>query len=78
MIRAFILIKAQTEGGQSGIKTVVEEVKSLQSVVETHRILGPFDVLIKTETETMDELTDLIDTIRNIYGAKETATYLTH
>lgn len=78
MKTAFVLIKASAEGGQSGIKTIVEEVKELSGVVEIHRILGPFDVIVKAETEDMDELTKLIDEIRNIYGTKDTTTLPVH
>lgn len=72
------MIKTGVAEGMTGIKKVQGEIDADDRVDETHRIFGPFDILARVETETVEDLTKLIDKIRRIEGVNDTDTYLSH
>jgi DNA-binding Lrp family transcriptional regulator len=55
-VSAYILI--QTEVGKAS--KVVEEIRKLSGVVEADDVTGPYDVVVKAEAETMDELGKMV------------------
>src|SRR5664279_604743 len=55
-VSAYILI--QTEVGKAS--NVVEEIRRLAGIVDAHDVTGPYDVIVKAEAETMDELGKMV------------------
>jgi DNA-binding Lrp family transcriptional regulator len=55
-VSAYILI--QTEVGKAS--NVVEEIRRLTGIVDAHDVTGPYDVIVKAEAETMDELGKMV------------------
>jgi DNA-binding Lrp family transcriptional regulator len=55
-VSAYILI--QTEVGKAS--KVVEEIRRLAGIVEADDVTGPYDVIVKAEAETMDELGKMV------------------
>ncbi|MCX6649929.1 MAG: Lrp/AsnC ligand binding domain-containing protein [Candidatus Bathyarchaeota archaeon] len=54
---------------------VLEKLKKLPKVIETHMLYGPYDVYLKAEAKTTAELERLvINDIRNIKGIRSTMT----
>ena len=55
-VSAYILI--QTEVGKAS--TVVEEIRALSGIVAADDVTGPYDVIVKAEAATMDELGKMV------------------
>ena len=55
-VSAYILI--QTEVGKAS--KVVEEIRKLSGIVEADDVTGPYDVIVKAEADTMDELGKMV------------------
>ena len=55
-VSAYILI--QTEVGKASY--VVEESRALPGIVGADDVTGPYDVIVKAEAETMDELGKMV------------------
>jgi DNA-binding Lrp family transcriptional regulator len=55
-VSAYILI--QTEVGKASY--VVEEIRALPGIVGADDVTGPYDVIVKAEAETMDELGKMV------------------
>jgi DNA-binding Lrp family transcriptional regulator len=55
-VSAYILI--QTEVGKASY--VVEEIRGLAGIVGADDVTGPYDVIVKAEAETMDELGKMV------------------
>lgn len=51
-VSAYILI--QTEVGKAS--SVVEKVRALQGVVQADDVTGPYDVIVRSEAASIDEL----------------------
>jgi len=51
-VSAYILI--QTEVGKAS--AVVEQVRTLQGVVQADDVTGPYDVIVRAEASSIDEL----------------------
>ena len=56
MVQAYILV--QTEVGRAA--TVAGQITELPGVLSAEDVTGPYDVIVRTEAETMDELGKLI------------------
>ena len=56
MVQAYILI--QTEVGKAA--EVAHELAELPGVTHSEDITGPYDVIVRAEAETMDQLTTLV------------------
>ena len=71
MFVSLVLIKTET-----GKETNVEEnIQKIQGVREAHLLFGVYDISVKVECKSIDELTHIvIDKIRQIPGVKETKT----
>jgi hypothetical protein len=70
MEKALILITLKMEYS-SNLK---EQIKALPGVVDADLIYGPYDAYAIVETETKEELRDLIMKIRQIFGVHLTLT----
>jgi DNA-binding Lrp family transcriptional regulator len=56
-------------------RAVLDKVKHLRNVIEAHMVYGPYDIFLKAEARTVEELNQLIvDDIRSIEGIKTTMT----
>jgi DNA-binding Lrp family transcriptional regulator len=55
-VSAYILI--QTEVGKAS--KVVEEIRLLDGIVEADDVTGPYDVIVKAQADTMDELGKMV------------------
>jgi DNA-binding Lrp family transcriptional regulator len=55
-VSAYILI--QTEVGKAS--KVVEEIRGLDGIVEADDVTGPYDVIVKAQADTMDELGKMV------------------
>ncbi|MCX5385924.1 Lrp/AsnC family transcriptional regulator [Streptomyces sp. NBC_00083] len=52
MVQAYILI--QTEVGKAS--TVAEAIADLAGVIQAEDVTGPYDVIVRAQAETVDEL----------------------
>ncbi|MCG7527284.1 Lrp/AsnC ligand binding domain-containing protein [Streptomyces sp. OfavH-34-F] len=52
MVQAYILI--QTEVGKAS--TVAETISQLPGVIQAEDVTGPYDVIVRAQAETVDEL----------------------
>jgi DNA-binding Lrp family transcriptional regulator len=55
-VSAFVLI--QTEVGKAA--AVAEQIRSLPGVASADDVTGPYDVIVRVEAETVDELGKLV------------------
>jgi DNA-binding Lrp family transcriptional regulator len=55
-VRAYVLI--QTEVGRAA--HVASEVRSLNGVVAADDVTGPYDVIVSTQADTMDDLGKMV------------------
>jgi len=56
VVQAYILV--QTEVGRSA--AVASQITELPGVLSAEDVTGPYDVIVRTEAETMDDLGKLI------------------
>lgn len=56
MVNAYILI--QTEVGKAA--SVATEVRGIPGVAEAEDVTGPYDVIVRAEAQTVDELGKLV------------------
>ena len=73
MPRAFVLLNADL-GSES---TIATEMKTLEGVKEAYTVYGVYDIMLKVEADSMDNLKEFISTkIRKAKGVKTTFTML--
>ncbi|GAA2662813.1 MULTISPECIES: Lrp/AsnC ligand binding domain-containing protein [Actinosynnema] len=71
MVHAYILI--QTEVGKAA--AVAAEISGMPGVVTAEDVTGPYDVVVRAEGETMDELGELVITkVQSVDGITRTLT----
>ena len=71
MVHAYILI--QTEVGKAA--AVAAAVRAVQGVTEAEDVTGPYDVIVRAEAETVDDLGKLVVArIQSIEGITRTLT----
>lgn len=70
-VQAYILV--QTEVGTS--VNVVNTIKSMPGVVSAEDVTGPYDVIVRAEAATMDDLgRDVLSSIQQVSGITRTLT----
>ena len=70
-VNAYILI--QTEVGKAA--AVAEEISRLDGVANAEDVTGPYDVIVRAEAETVDELGKLVVArIQSVAGITRTLT----
>jgi DNA-binding Lrp family transcriptional regulator len=70
-VQAYVLI--QTEVGKAS--TVVESIRKISGVAVAEDVTGPYDVIVKAEAATMDELGRLVVAkIQSVPGITRTLT----
>ncbi|MBS7651727.1 MAG: Lrp/AsnC ligand binding domain-containing protein [Candidatus Bathyarchaeia archaeon] len=73
MATAFVLINAEI-GAESD---VLRELKEIPEVKEAHMVYGVYDIIARVETETMQELKDVISwKIRRLDKVRSTLTMI--
>ncbi|HEV3172808.1 MAG TPA: Lrp/AsnC ligand binding domain-containing protein [Actinocrinis sp.] len=71
MVQAYILI--QTEVGRAA--SVAERIAGLEGVTTAEDVTGPYDVIVRAEAQTMDDLGKLVVArIQTIDGITRTLT----
>lgn len=71
VVNAYILI--QTEVGKAA--TVADAVRAVPGVAEAEDVTGPYDVIVRAEAKTMDELGKLVVArIQSVEGITRTLT----
>jgi DNA-binding Lrp family transcriptional regulator len=71
MVHAYVLI--QTEVGKAA--AVAAEVRAVQGVTEAEDVTGPYDVIVRAEAETVDDLGKLVVArIQSVEGITRTLT----
>jgi DNA-binding Lrp family transcriptional regulator len=71
MVNAYILI--QTEVGKAA--AVAAEVRAVVGVTEAEDVTGPYDVIVRAEAETVDDLGKLVVArIQSVEGITRTLT----
>lgn len=71
MVQAYILI--QTEVGKAA--SVATEVRAIQGVTDAEDVTGPYDVIVRAEAKTVDELGKLVVAkIQSVEGITRTLT----
>jgi DNA-binding Lrp family transcriptional regulator len=71
VVQAYILV--QTEVGRSA--AVAGQITELPGVISAEDVTGPYDVIVRTEAETMDDLGKMIVArIQQIEGITRTLT----
>jgi DNA-binding Lrp family transcriptional regulator len=70
-VSAYILI--QTEVGKA--RDVAESVRALTGVTDADDVTGPYDVIVKAEADTMDELGKMVvSQVQQVDGITRTLT----
>lgn len=68
----YVLIEA--ESGNK-LEEIVEKIQKIQNVREVHAVTGPFDIIVKIESQQiMDALQTVLYQLRKIKGVKSTET----
>lgn len=73
MPRAFLLVN--TESGKE--ETVVKQVKPISAIKEAYVCYGVYDLILRVEAETMEELKDIVShKIRAVDKVRSTLTLI--
>jgi len=73
VVQAYVLV--QTEVGKAA--AVAEQISQLHGVVLAEDVTGPYDVIVRVEAASVDELGPLImSKIQGVPGIKATRTWL--
>jgi DNA-binding Lrp family transcriptional regulator len=70
MTMAFVMINAEL-GSEDEL---VRELRKLNNVREVHPVYGVYDIVVKVEAETMDQLKEFISGIRKLNKIRSTLT----
>ena len=71
MMTAYVLLNCNSGSEES----VIQELKSIIGVKEVHGIFGAYDIIVEIETETVDELRQIVILkIRKINDVRSTLT----
>lgn len=74
MIEAYVLLRVKPGLDRS----VFSEVKKLEQVNDMDTVYGEYDLLVKVQVETMEDLDSFIfDTIRVVEGVEKSTTLIT-
>lgn len=74
MIKAYVLVV--TNPGET--KNVYAAVKAIAGVVEIHEVMGPYDIVIEIEVESLSQVPPILsDKIRVVPGIESTTSLVT-
>jgi DNA-binding Lrp family transcriptional regulator len=73
-IKAYVLVV--TDPGAT--KKVFEALKLIKGAVEIHEVMGPYDIIVEVETESLSEVPAILGSqIRSIPGIQSTTSLVT-
>ena len=73
-IKAYVLVV--TEPGTT--KGVMEILRAIPGVVETHEVMGPYDIVVEVEVENLTDMPPVLgEKIRKIPGIQSTTSLIT-
>ena len=72
MERAYVLLNVEIDSG----KEVLNALEEIPDVKEGYRLYGVYDLIIRVEAETMQELKESINRIRDIGKIRSTLSLL--
>jgi DNA-binding Lrp family transcriptional regulator len=70
MSTAFVMINAELDSENE----LVKELEKLDSIREVHPVYGVYDIVVKVEAETMEQLKEVIMRIRKLDKIRSTLT----
>jgi anthranilate phosphoribosyltransferase len=74
MIKAYVLIV--TDPGKT--RHVHEEILKVPSIKEMHEVMGPYDIVVEIEVESLQEIPEILgERIRTIEGIQSTTSLVT-
>jgi DNA-binding Lrp family transcriptional regulator len=74
MIKAYVLV-VTTPGSTRGVLTTI---KSIPGVVEIHEVMGPYDIVVEIEVESLGDVPPILsDKIRTVPGIESTTSLVT-
>jgi DNA-binding Lrp family transcriptional regulator len=74
MIKAYVLV-VTTPGSTRG---VVDAIRGIEGVVELHEVMGPYDVVVEIEVQSLSEVPAILsDKIRSVPGIESTTSLVT-
>ncbi len=74
MIKAYVLVV--TNPGET--KNVVSAIGAIQGVVELHEVMGPYDIVVEIEVESLSDVPPILsDKIRTVPGIESTTSLVT-
>ena len=74
MIKAYVLVV--TNPGET--RNVVAAIGKVQGVVEMHEVMGPYDIVIEIEVDSLSDVPPILsDKIRAIPGIESTTSLVT-
>ena len=74
MIKAYVLVV--TNPGET--RAVVAAAQGIQGVKELHEVMGPYDIVIEIEVESLSDVPPILsDKIRTIPGIESTTSLVT-
>ncbi len=75
MVEAFLLIRVGSSEALNFMRTVREEISRIKGVKDIHGVFGRYDFVVRVETRTLEDLSNLVtDKIRGINGVQTTET----
>ena len=73
-IKAYVLVVTDP----TKTKHVHEEIAKVQNIVELHEVMGPYDIVVEIEVETLQEIPTILgERIRTIDGIQSTTSLVT-
>jgi len=73
-VKAYVLIIA--EPGKT--RSVIEAIRATAGVVESHEVMGPYDIVAEIEAENLTDIPPILgDKIRRIDGVESTTSLVT-
>jgi DNA-binding Lrp family transcriptional regulator len=74
VIKAYVLVVTQP----GDTKGVVASLRSIPGVKELHEVMGPYDIVIEIEVESLSDVPPILsDKIRTIPGIESTTSLVT-
>jgi DNA-binding Lrp family transcriptional regulator len=73
-IKAYVLVVTDP----TKTRHVHEEIAKVQSIVELHEVMGPYDIVVEIEVESLQEIPTILgERIRTIDGIQSTTSLVT-
>ncbi len=74
MIKAYVLVV--TDPGRT--KGVIDILRGIPGVVETHEVMGPYDIVVEVQVENLIDIPPVLgENIRKIPGIQSTTSLIT-